>query len=362
MESFGFIIHPIDARRDMAKKYPLARFLPERFVELLIKKMEPRVISYIQGVKSITGAEAEGWFVGCPLTPRQFLQLPEDFVISKIVRAARIAQDMGAKIVGLGAFTSVAGDAGISVESAVDIAVTTGNTYTIATALEATRKAAALMEIDLKKAAVAVVGASGAIGSVCARILAREAPRVILVGRNLDRLYTIADAIRPLTSVTCSKDVDASLREADVVLTVTSAAEAVIKPESLRIGSVVCDVARPRDVSPLVAKARPDVLVIEGGVVSVPGDVEFNFNFGFPPKTAYACMAETMILALERRYESFSLGRKLKEAKVKEIADLAAKHGFSLAGFRCFERALTDEDIDRVRLAADMARRRVTQQ
>jgi len=108
-------------------------------------------------------------------------------------------------------------------------------------------------------------------------------------------------------------------------------------------------VARPRDVSVKVASERPDVLVIEGGVVEVPGDVVFNFNFGFPPKTAYACMAATMILALEGRIENYLLGRNLTVSQVKEIARLGRKHGFKLAGLRSFERALTPEDIKRER-------------
>jgi len=92
--------------------------------------------------------------------------------------------------------------------------------------------------------------------------------------------------------------------------------------------------------------------VIEGGAVEVPGDVDFHFNFGFPPKTAYACMAETMILALEERYESYSLGRDLSLERVKIIAALAKKHGFKLAGFRSFERQVTAEYIEAVRKAA----------
>jgi len=360
MERFAFIIHPISARRDASRKFPWARFLPEWLLEILLLRMESRVISHIEGVRSLTGAEAEGWFIGCPLTPRQFMSLPEKIVLPKVIQAAKIAEDLGANIVGLGAFTSVVGDAGISVSQAVKIAVTTGNTYTIATALEATRKAAALMGIDLSKATVAVVGATGSIGNACAQILSAEVPKLILVARHLEGLHSLANDLRRNTSVSCSRDVNSALKKADVVITVTSAVDAVIYPESLKSGSVVCDVARPRDVSPLVAKARPDVLVIEGGVVSVPGNVKFNFNFGFPAGTAYACMAETMILALEGRYECFSLGRRMKVARVQEISQLAAKHGFSLAGFRCFERALTDEQIAKVRLAAEKARLKVT--
>ena len=48
-----------------------------------------------------------------------------------------------------------------------------------------------------------------------------------------------------------------------------------------------------------VEKSRDDVLVIDGGMVEVPGKVDFHFDFGFPPGKAYACMAETMILVLE---------------------------------------------------------------
>ncbi|HHW92849.1 MAG TPA: shikimate dehydrogenase, partial [Firmicutes bacterium] len=94
-----------------------------------------------------------------------------------------------------------------------------------------------------------------------------------------------------------------------------------------------------------VARERDDVLVIEGGVVKVPAGTEFNFNFGFPPGTAYACMAETMLLALEGRYECFSLGRDITVAQVDEISRIAEKHGFELAGLRSFERALTREQI-----------------
>ncbi|MCL6624776.1 MAG: hypothetical protein K6T17_09215, partial [Fimbriimonadales bacterium] len=117
-----------------------------------------------------------------------------------------------------------------------------------------------------------------------------------------------------------------------------------------------CDVARPRDVSRRVAEERPDVLVLEGGIVEVPGDVNFGFDFGFPPRMAYACMAETMILALENRPEPFTLGKKVSVAQVEEIRRLAEKHGFRLAGFRSFEKPVSEETIQRVRRLAEHRR------
>ncbi|MEW6771174.1 MAG: NAD(P)H-binding protein [Bacillota bacterium] len=352
MESFAFVIHPLDVK-DVARKFPFTRFLPARVVEGALKFLPAMKVAHITGVRSAY-AETEGWFVSCPLTARQIMNLPADYVLKKLVRAGRLAEELGAKILGLGAFTKVFGDAGVSLAKNLRIPVTTGNSYTVATAVEGTREAARLMGHDLRGAAVAVVGATGAIGGVCAELLSREARELTLVGRNLQKLEMLADRILYRTGLAAkiSTDIKKTLRGADIVITVTSAVDTVIEPEDLKPGAVVCDVARPRDVSRRVATERPDVLVIEGGVVAVPGDVKFNLDFGFPPKTAYACMAETMVLALERRYESFTLGRELTTEKVEEIAALAQKHGFKLAGFRSFEKALDAAAIERVKEAA----------
>lgn len=351
MEKFGFIMHPLQAKADIARKYPFVRYLPEPLVEWALKFKGPMEISHITGVRSATGTEAEGWFVGCPLTSRQLVSLPLDFVYERIIATAQLAEAHGAKIVGLGAFTSVAGDGGITVAENLDIAVTTGNSYTVATALEGTIKAAEMMGINPAEASAAVVGAGGSIGRTCARILAPQVANIALVGRSLEPLNRVATEITTESDKTPKvyTDVGTGIRDADMVITVTSAIDAVIHPSDIKAGAVVCDVARPRDVSVRVQKERDDVLVIEGGVIAVPGDVDFHFNFGFPPKTAYACMSETMILALEGRYENFTLGKDVSVEQVREISRLAEKHGFRLAGFRSFERAVTDEYVERVR-------------
>jgi fatty aldehyde-generating acyl-ACP reductase len=345
MEKFAFIIHPLNTA-DIARKFPLAAKIPERILEGVFRYLPPLEVSKITGLRS-SHAEAEGWFVACSLTARQMLELPEEYVLEKIIQAGKKAEKLGAKIVGLGAFTSVVGDAGITIARNLNIPVTTGNSYTVATAIAGTKMAAREMGIDMGTAEVAVIGATGSIGSTCARILARECRYLTLYGRNGNNLQRLAQKIAAETGLAAkiSSNLQDTLANADVVITVTGAVDAIIEPEYLKRGAVVCDVARPRDVSPRVARERDDVLVIEGGVVKVPAGTEFNFNFGFPPGTAYACMAETMLLALEGRYECFSLGRDITVAQVDEISRIAEKHGFELAGLRSFERALTREQI-----------------
>ena len=349
MDKFAFIIHPITAR-DFCRKFPFAKNWSDGFIEGVMKYIPPFKVSNVAGVTSPHN-QTEGWFVGCPLTSRQMVEMPEPYVIKKIIRAGKIAEKLGAKIVGLGAFTSIVGDAGVTIANNLNIAVTTGNSYTVATALQGTREAAKMLGVNMDRANIVVLGATGSIGAACAQILAREAKYLTLVARSEAKLEKLAGQIFRTTGLAArvTANTKAALKAADIVIAVTSAVDTLIEPEDLKPGAIVCDVARPRNVAKSVVEARDDVLVIEGGVVEVPGDVNFGLNFGFPPRTAYACMAETMILALEKRYENFTLGRDLTVKQIETIEQLAAKHGFRLAGFRSFERALTATEIDRVK-------------
>jgi hypothetical protein len=108
-------------------------------------------------------------------------------------------------------------------------------------------------------------------------------------------------------------------------------------------------------MSPEDVAKRPDVLVIESGEVELPGHVRMK-DIGLPKGVVYACLAETIVLALEGRYENFTVGRNLSWTKVKEIYRLGLKHGLQLATISGVKGPYTDEDFARVRAAALAAR------
>ncbi|HMQ50829.1 MAG TPA: shikimate dehydrogenase [Anaerolineae bacterium] len=352
MDSFAFIIHPVNLKQDVQRKFPLlGKLLPEPAIHFFSQYFPPVYISEITGIISqATGKEVKGWFIACPLSPLQMVTMPPEKVYKKVIAAGKLAQKLGAQVLGLGGFTAVVGDGGQTVAKHLAIPVTTGDSYTVATAVEGTLKAAQQMGISPEAATAAVVGATGSIGRVCAQLLARQVERMILVGRDrraLEQIKLLVE-VQGQPNVQLSTDMRA-LQQADMVLTVTNAIETVIEPGHLKSGSVVCDVARPRDVSRQVVEQRDDVLVIEGGMVKVPGPVNFNFNFGFPSGMAFACMAETITLALEGRKESFTLGKNISLTQVQTMAEMASRHGFSVSGFRSFERAITDESITEIK-------------
>ncbi len=353
-DTFAFIIHPINPRADVSRKWPhLGRLLTDRGIDALSRFFPPVYISQIEGVRSQeTGRTLTGWFIAVPYTPKKMRSLPPTTVYKKVIAAGRMAERRGARIMGLGAFTAVVGDAGVSIAEALDIPVTTGDSYTIYVAVEALRAAARAMGIEMAQASCAVVGATGAIGGTCAALLARDVAELILIGRRPDALAAVrARCVGKAGKVRTSLEVD-DICEADIILTASSAVGPLVHPEQLKPGAVVCDIAVPRDVAASVARARDDVFVFDGGMVRVPGAVDFHFDFGMPPGMAYACMAETMALALEGRYEDYTLGRDITTAQVDEIAAIAARHGFALGGFRSFDRAVSEADIARVRARA----------
>ncbi|MBI4871673.1 MAG: serine carboxypeptidase [Candidatus Riflebacteria bacterium] len=362
VEKFAFVIHPLTVQDCYAHPlFRLLRFLPDRWVEWLSAWAPPMLLSHVTGARSETGRELEGWLFGLGATPREMMRRDPEFTYRRLLEAASMAQGLGARIMGLGAFTSIVGDAGVTVARQAPIAITSGNSYTVASTLEAAKVAALSMGHDLESGTAAVVGATGSIGTVSARLIAQVARRVILVAPRPEKLIELAERIRAESKAEVAIATEALdwLSDADLIVTTTTARGGrVIDIDKVKPGCVICDVARPLDIHEEDARRRPDVLVIESGELEVPGPVDFGFDIGLPPKTAYGCLSETMILAMEGRYESYTLGRDIDMERVKEIYKLGKKHGFRLAAIRSFGRVVTNSEMALVRQRAEDARRR----
>ena len=154
---------------------------------------------------------------------------------------------------------------------------------------------------------------------------------------------------------------DRFVADMDVIVTATSGAgKKVLDITNVKPGCVITDVARPLDLSPEDVAKRPDVLVIESGEIELPGNPEMK-SIGLPHKVAYACLAETIVLALEGRFEVFTIGRDIEWKKVREIYKLGLKHGMKLAAISGVNGVFTDEDIAEVKRLALEARAKLAE-
>ncbi len=352
MRHFAFIIHPLDVglvsiafnEPDLVKKkYSL--------VKKAFEWLPSFKCSEVTGVKSAQNLILKGNLIYCALLPEQMISLNGKFVLDRVISAAKIAEELGADILGLGAYAAKIGKKGVVVARAVNIPVTTGTHYTIYIAIESTLFAAERAGIDISKSNISIIGATGSIGQVCAKLFAEKAATLTLVARNKARLENLKELLRARSKakLIIENDVKQAIRKSNIAIMATTTPMPLIDVDELEPGTLICDISRPRNVSQKRVGFRKDVLVVDGGIVKPPGDVDFNFYFGLPRGLAYACMAEAMILTFEERYESYSLGGKISSKKVKEIAELGKKHGFKLARIRSFDTEIPDEIFDNVR-------------
>ena len=99
------------------------------------------------------------------------------------------------------------------------------------------------------KAKTMVLGATGAIGSVCCRLLAKAFDEVYLVGRNTAKLLALKESIHkedPDVKLTVTTRPDKYLADMDVIVTATSGAgKKILDITKVKPGCVITDVARP---------------------------------------------------------------------------------------------------------------------
>ena len=367
---FAFVIHPLSQEyfRQVEPLGTMSKVAPDFVMDTVEKAMAyapPFVYSHVTGIKSATGDEAEGWLITVGGTPKELMAHSPEFTYRRLLAAADMAKKLGAQIMGLGAFTKVVGDAGVTVAKRAPLPITTGNSYSASGALWAAHDAVSrlgIAEVDDQgrlRGKAMVVGATGAIGSVCARLLAMATDELWLVSPESGKLLALKDDIEredPRAVVQVAATPDAALPDMDVIVTATSGAgKRVLDILKVKPGCVITDVARPLDLSAEDVAKRPDVLVVESGEIQLPGDVKMR-NIGLPPGVAYACLAETIVLALEGRYENFTVGRNIEWEKVKEIYRLGLKHGMRLATISGVNGVFTDEDITAIRERALAAR------
>lgn len=327
MDNFAAIIHTSN-ELEFIKRTWAARFVPKFVLSRLLNYFPQYKLSEVEEMSSMYN-QTTGWIISCPISAKHFTESYEKQVIKRIVQAGTTAQKLGAKIIGLGNWKSLTGDMETRIAKHFDVPVTSGKSYSLVAVVEAIK--ATLSDHVFHKKSVVVIGTSSA-ANVCAEILAREVRNLTLVDKKEVLLHKLSAQILYNTGLvvkTCV-DIELSIANADIVINFSRNID--FNPYSFSSGAIVCDFSGNYNFMMRTALRR-DLIFIEGGVVQLPGHVNPEIIPGFPPGMIPADIAEPMILSLEKRYESFTLGSEINIRKVKEIGKLAHKHGFRVSGF-----------------------------
>lgn len=398
---FSFVVHYMHERDFIEADPSFEQFSKQQMEELRkwSREVGPGFVHHIEGVQSKTGRVSDGWLMFLPMIPRDMVHLGRREILKMLEQAKHMAARRGSSIVGLGGFTSIVSQGGASLTGS-GVSVTSGNTLTSIMAVAGIQDITKRVGMDLRQARIAVVGATGAIGRLVALLIADQVGGLTLVGNAsntdaLDRCQSIADEIytavlsglaenpsgnmptpptgdlarsliakvsaarnaagnEPVAAtvrricrelpIRCSTDLDASLGDADIVIAATNSDTALIKSHHLRDWSIVCDVARPPNVSEDAGQASK-ALIFDGGLVELPDPVDFG-TMDMPPGVCWGCLGETILLALESAEGDHSIGQHIPLEEAAYISGLAEKHGFVASQPHRFDTLIPEEELD----------------
>jgi fatty aldehyde-generating acyl-ACP reductase len=323
--------------------------LPDDEIRDILPWIPPRAVCHVEvgsGVslgESIVGAKARGIYIDSFIPPDRLQDSNLRDNLARVRGAAECAIRAGAKIVSLGGFSSILIEGNFDLlPEKHDTVFTTGNTLTVAFIVQGIKKMCAMQGRELRKSTLLIVGATGDVGSGCARCLGPHVMRVVLCARNVERLRKLAAELKAdRVEVEIVTDIVSNDRQdfpaaSDLVICAASLASPSLLLGRIAPDAIVCDAGYPKNLSP--SAEMPDAKVFFGGLGQVTGGMKFMPDFRgilnlHPfPDVVHGCLLEGMALALERRFEPFSHGRGLiTPQRVEEIETIAARHGIYLA-------------------------------
>src|SRR5215469_3420313 len=311
--------------------------LPDDEIKDILPWIPPRALCHVD-VGSIEGVEARGVYIDSFIPPDRLEAARVHQNIARVRGAAACAIKAGAKIVSLGGFSSILIEGNFDqLPETRDTVFTTGNSLTVGFIVKGVKKMCALEGRNIVRSTLLIVGATGDVGSGCARCLAPIVSRVLLNARNMGRLRRLAAELEANgAQVEIATDLQQLSVEADVVICAASLASPSLLLAQIAPEAIVCDAGYPKNLSP-GAEMR-GAKVFFGGLGQITGGLRFAPEFcgvlnRHPfPDVVHGCLLEGMALALEGRFEPFSQGRGfITPERVEEIEAIAARHGIYLA-------------------------------
>jgi predicted amino acid dehydrogenase len=311
--------------------------LPDDEIKDILPWIPPRVVCHVE-VGSIEGATARGLYIDSFIPPDRLEAAYVHENIARVRAAAACAIKAGAKIVSLGGFSSILIEGNFDqLPERRDTVFTTGNTLTVGFIVQGVKKMCAFEGRNLRSSTLLIVGATGDVGSGCARCLAPLVKRVLLSARNVERLRGLAAELQAHgVQVEIATGLQQFSAEADVVICAASLASPSLLLGRVAPDAIVCDAGYPKNLSPNAQ--MPGAKIFFGGLGQITGGLRFTPDFHgilnrHPfPDVVHGCLLEGMALALEGRFEPFSQGRGfITPQRVAEIETIAARHGIFLA-------------------------------
>ncbi|NWB99527.1 aminotransferase class III-fold pyridoxal phosphate-dependent enzyme [Pseudomonas gingeri] len=388
---FAFLLHSTSAE-------DICRGLPEAVIEYFSDAQKlalahwffsfgqiensPEVV-FEFSMASPHGRVVNGAMIYSPISPQAMLKLSRADKADLLKKYLQKAQEVGAVVVGLGAYTSVISKGGLDIADA-PFRLTTGNSLTAISSCNLIREVfgrsagqkrlmifgargsvgrIALMDlcqyfgkidvvgstsstvaeqyINLRSALIEVLqqdespsddSAAGKFWSVCRNLNLEQ----VLLDSPIEQVPTLMQSIVEAGAASGVQSFEIHIgleqtviaQDIDCVYSATSEGKPFIAADIFPKACKIFDVARPFDV----LREEGVREVYEGGLVTLP-DTQAMLSdcniIGCEPGVSLACLSETILLSMENVSSSYSIGKEIAYGEAKAVGELAAHHGFS---------------------------------
>jgi fatty aldehyde-generating acyl-ACP reductase len=338
VSKFSFFVHfRKSIKDDISLLWKPLGYFSERFYEKLFGIFGKKLLPWGQVVATNNYTKNLGSTVLIPMSATSMLNSKREVFTTNMEKYLDQLVANGVKIAGLGALTSPMTAGGLALAHRTDIALTNGNAFTAAIMYQAAKKILANAAAFAPK--IAIVGATGSVGSCVAKLLARDGyQNMLLMAQTEQKLQRLS---KQLAEYGVSTQISTNLNQlnhADLVIVLTASSETLIKAEHLKANTIIIDGTQPRNTAASLLQQRPDVTVIDGGLVQIDNIAFKGGGFGLPKGVYFACFSETLLLALEGYHKHFCLGNASVEQAdyIMSLAKKYEKYGFKLAAFSAF--------------------------
>ncbi len=282
MKKFAFIVSPANIRQ-LKSLWPASRLIPDFLIWLFSNSLPRFKLLRVKEIRSKQGKAISGFLVICPLFPQQASSLGEELILDRIIFAGNAAHKMGAKIVGLDFYpASIADKEFDTVSKSLKVPITSGHALTAWSIFEGIFRVAKARKIDLRDSSIAVKGDANIALNLAVKKLSDH------LGKLIPESYTEEEA-----------------KNADIVI-------------------------RADPGCSIWMNLRSEPASIELGLIKLPFALDWSRQMGLAGGVVPAALAETMLLAFEDKFISYSLGDYINPDKLEEIADIAVRHGFEV--------------------------------
>lgn len=317
MNKFAYLIHPLEVQ-DLYKEFPLSKKISKIFIEELSTRIFPFKVFQINKIQTSKG-EVEGYFILLPFTTKKILELPQEKLLKKLLKACKMAEDLGANMIGLGGMLSNIENIDSILSKKCSIPITTGYTCRVVTVIDGVRKETKKLKKEFKDCEILVIGQNSSISDKIIKYIASEARYLTWVSNNKEKSEVLFNQILQETGtvIHISKELDSAIKRADILFITDSMNSKCL--EFVKEGAFICNLSGDRSIIIELKKTREDLFFVDDAILTFPGFHRWN-----------ASITETIILTLEEAWECFSLERKLEIEKMNKIKQWIKENNIQL--------------------------------